>query len=214
MYIPKHFEESRVEVLHELMHTHPLATVVTLSDNGLNANHIPLILSPSPAPFGLLQGHVSRKNPVLSEVQQRSEVLAIFQGPNCYITPSWYATKHETGQVVPTWNYAVVHVYGSVRIVDDTSWLLSHLEALTNQHESTFAEPWKVSDAPQEYIERLLPSIVGIEIVITRLSGKYKMSQNQVAQNRAGVIAGLHTRGDENSLAIARMVAAAAKIQD
>ena len=139
MYIPKQFEEPRVDVMHELIRARPLATLVTLSSSGLNANHIPLHLLESPTPFGTLQGHVARANPILSDLEKDMEVLAVFHGPDTYITPSWYATKKETGKVVPTWNYAVVHAYGYVRVVDDAAWLRAHLEALTTHNEASFS---------------------------------------------------------------------------
>ena len=211
MYIPKQFEESRVEVMHELIRACPLATLVTLSSNGLNANHIPLHLSESPAPFGTLRGHVARANPVLSDLGRDIEVLAVFHGPDTYITPSWYATKRETGKVVPTWNYAVVHAYGSVRIVDDASWLRAQLEALTAHHEASFSEPWAVSDAPHEFTEKLIGNIAGIEMVISRLSGKWKVSQNQPQQNQASIIDGLKAGGQEDLSAMAALVEAASK---
>lgn len=191
MYIPKHFEQPRIETMHELMRTRPLSTLVTLSSGGLAANHIPLHLSDAPAPFGTLRGHVARANPVWHDFANEVEVLAIFHGPDAYITPSWYATKKETGKVVPTWNYAVVHAHGALRIIDDAVWVRAHLEALTDCHEANFPEPWSVSDAPPEFTGKLIESVVGIEIVITRLSGKWKVSQNQPWQNRAGVIEGL-----------------------
>lgn len=197
--------------MHELIRARPLATLVTLSSNGLNANHIPLHLSESPAPFGTLQGHVARVNPILRDLENNIEVLAVFHGPDTYITPSWYATKKETGKVVPTWNYAVVHAYGYVRVVDDVSWLRAHLEALTAKNESSFSEPWAVSDAPHEYTEKLIGNIVGFEMVISRLSGKWKVSQNQPQQNQASVTAGLKATGLQDSSAMAVLVEAATK---
>src|SRR5687767_5959902 len=131
MYIPKQFEEPKVEVMHELIRANPLATLVTLSSSGLNANHIPLHLSQEPSPFGTLRGHVARSNPVWTDLTSNVDVLVIFHGPDTYITPSWYATKKETGKVVPTWNYVVVHAYGSLRIMDDAAWVRAQLEALT-----------------------------------------------------------------------------------
>ena len=211
MYTPKHFEEPRIEVMHELMRARPLATVVTLTSNGLNANHIPLHLTDTPAPFGTLRGHVARANPLWSDFAKDVEVLAIFHGPDSYITPSWYATKQETGKVVPTWNYAVVHAYGKLRIIDDAAWVRAQLEALTAHNEVGFAHPWSVSDAPHEYTDKLIEAIVGFEIVITRLSGKWKVSQNQPAQNQAGVIAGLSNSGLHDAEAMAALVAANAQ---
>jgi len=177
--------------MHELIRERPLSTLVTLSSNGLNANHIPLHISGEATPYGILRGHVARSNPVWNDFDSEVEVLAIFHGPDSYITPSWYPTKKETGKVVPTWNYAVVHAYGTMRVIDDPAWLRTLLETLTDQNERKFSKPWKVSDAPFQYTSKLIETIVGIEIVITKLSGKWKVSQNQPPQNQAGVITGL-----------------------
>ena len=211
MYTPKHFEEPRIEVMHALMRARPLATLVTLTSDGLNANHIPLHLADAPAPFGTLRGHVARANPLWRDFAKDVEVLAIFHGPDSYITPSWYATKQETGRVVPTWNYAVVHACGTLRVIDDPAWVCTQLEALTDHNEAGFAEPWSVADAPHEYTEKLIASIVGIEIVITKLTGKWKVSQNQPAQNQASVIAGLNSSGHRDAEAMAELVSASAK---
>ena len=216
MYIPKHFEEPRTEVMYELMRARPLATLVTLSSGGLNANHIPLYLSEqlgtdASAPYGILRGHVARANPLWSDCVNDVEVLAIFHGPDSYITPSWYATKQETGKVVPTWNYAVVHAYGALRVIDDAAWIRTQLEALTAHNEAGFSQPWSVADAPADFIEKLIANIVGIEIVITKLSGKWKVSQNQPAQNQASVITGLSSSGLRNTGAMATLVTAGAK---
>lgn len=211
MYVPKQFEELRVDVTHELIRARPLATLVTLSSGGLNANHIPLYLSESPAPFGTLQGHVARANPMLNDLANDIESLAVFHGPNAYITPSWYATKRETGKVVPTWNYAVVHAYGFLRIVDNAAWLRAQLEDLTTHNEASFSEPWAVSDAPHEHIEKIMAGIVGIEMIITKLSGKWKVSQNQPAQNQASVVAGLKASNRPDAPAMAALVEAGAK---
>ena len=197
--------------MHELIRARPLATLVTLSSSGLNANHIPLHLLGSPAPFGTLQGHVARANPILSDFKNNMEVLAVFHGPDAYITPSWYATKKETGMVVPTWNYAVVHAYGVVRVVDDASWLRAQLEALTTHNEAPFPEPWAVTDAPHEFTEKLIGKIVGFEMVISRLSGKWKVSQNQPQQNQVSVVEGLKANGLQDSSAMAVLVEAATK---
>jgi len=208
MYTPKHFEQPRTEVIHELMRARSLATLVTLTSTGLEANHIPLHLVDTPAPFGTLQGHVARANPLWKDFKKEVEVLAIFHGPDSYITPSWYATKQETGKVVPTWNYAVVHAYGTLRIIDDATWVRAQLEALTAHNEAGFAHPWAVSDAPHEYTEKLIGSIVGFEIIITRLSGKWKVSQNQPAQNQASVIAGLEHSDQPDAAEMAALVKA------
>jgi transcriptional regulator len=211
VYIPKQFEESRVNVLHELIRAYPLATLVTHSSSGLNANHIPLHLSESPTPYGILRGHVARSNPLLGDITKDTEALAVFHGPNAYITPSWYATKKETGKVVPTWNYAVVHAYGVLRVVDDASWLRAQLDALTAHNEASFPEPWAVSDAPPDHIEKIMAAIVSVEMVITRLLGKWKASQNQPLQNQAGIISGLKASSLPESEAMAALVEVAAK---
>lgn len=206
MYIPKHFEEPRVDVLHQLIRARPFATLVTVSTSGLNANHIPLHLSTSPTPFGTLLGHVARANPILGDLKQDVEALAIFSGPDAYISPSWYATKQESGKVVPTWNYAVAHAYGVIRIIEDKSWLRAQLDALTTHNEAINLKPWSVSDAPAEYIDTLIEAIVGIEIVVTRLLGKWKVSQNQPARNRSGVVAGLTAQGSHQAVEMAALI--------
>lgn len=198
MYLPKHFEETNVEAIFNLMRSQPLATLITSSSGGLNANHIPLLHTDSPTPFGKLQGHVPRSNPLASSEMSGLEALAIFHGPNAYISPSWYASKRESGQVVPTWNYMVVHVYGQLRIIDDPVWVRTQVEALTELNESQFEEPWKVSDAPDSYVNRLIRSLVGIELEITKLVGKKKASQNQPSANRAGVLEGLRSQGRDD----------------
>jgi transcriptional regulator len=191
MYVPSHFEESRTEVLHRLIREHPLAVLVTLGSSELNANHIPFEIDPEPAPLGTLRGHVARGNPVWHEFSKEVEALLVFQGPQAYVTPSWYPTKKETGRVVPTYNYIVVHAYGPMRIIDDRTWLRGLVERLTNRQEAARPEPWKITDAPGDFIDKMLGAIVGIEIPVTKLLGKWKASQNQSAANRDGVIKGL-----------------------
>jgi transcriptional regulator len=202
MYIPTHFEQPSIQVMHELIRTRPLTTLVTLSSNGINANHIPLHLSETPLPFGTLRGHVARSNPIWCDLESDVDVLAIFHGPDAYISPSWYATKQESGKVVPTWNYTVVHAYGYLRIIDDASWVRTQLEALTNHNEATFPKPWAVSDAPHEFTEKLIEAIVGIEMIVTRLSGKWKVSQNQPPQNQTSVIQGLNNSAHREAAAL------------
>lgn len=213
MYVPKHFEESRVDVLHALIRKYPLATVVTYSSNGLNANHIPLHLSESPVPYGMLRGHIAAANPMLGELTHQTESLVIFHGPSAYITPSWYATKNTTGKVVPTWNYAVVHAHGILRRIDDTAWLREQIQSLTTQLESQFADPWSPSDAPPEYIDKLIGGIVGIEMVITKMVGKWKVSQNQPSENLISVIDGLQSDESYGSPAMATLVSDTMKQQ-
>jgi transcriptional regulator len=206
MYLPKHFEESRVEVMHELIKAHPLGALVTLGSDGLNANHLPIEVDPDPAPFGTLRGHVARANPVWRDRAADVEALVVFQGPATYVTPSWYQTKRETGKVVPTYNYAVVHAYGPLRTIEDAAWLRSLVERLTRRFEAPRAAPWQVTDAPAGYIDAQLRAIVGIEIPITRLLGKWKVSQNRSAADRAGVAEALRAADDPDAAALARWV--------
>ena len=205
MYVPAHFEETRVEVLHQLIREQPFATLVTVGSDGLNANHLPLELDPQPAPFGTLRGHVARSNRLWRDAGS-SEALAVFQGPQAYITPSWYPTKHETGKVTPTWNYAVVHAYGRLRIIDDPDWLRTHVERLTDCLEAGRPTPWRVGDAPDDYVAKLLRAIVGFELPIARLQGKWKVSQNRGDADRRGVSAGLRRNDDPHSDAMATLV--------
>jgi transcriptional regulator len=207
MYNPAHFRETRVPVLHELIRHHPLAALVTLGPDGLVANHIPMEIDPEPAPFGTLRGHVARANPVWQNTPADVDALAIFAGPQRYITPSWYATKQESGRVVPTWNYAVVHAHGPLRPVDDADWLRAFVTRLTARHEAGRAVPWHVTDAPPDFIERQLGAIVGVEIPLRRLEGKWKVSQNRAAPDRVGVVAGLREGGDPAARAMADLVA-------
>jgi len=210
MYVPSHFEETRPEVLHDLIREHSLAALVTLGLEGLNANHIPLELDPGPAPFGTLRGHVARGNPVWRDFSRDVEALAVFQGPQAYISPAWYQTKRETGKVVPTYNYIVVHAYGPMRIIEDRAWLRGLVERLTNRHESGRPEPWKVTDAPAEFVEQMLGAIVGIEIPLTRLVGKWKVSQNRPSADRDGVVKGLREMTDRDAQAMSALVKKAA----
>jgi transcriptional regulator len=198
MYLPAHFEEARTEVVHKLIRDQPLATVVTLSSTGLTANHIPLEVDSEPPPFGTLRGHVARANPMWRDFSSEMGALAIFQGPQMYITPSWYRTTKETGKVVPTWNYVVAHASGALRIIDDREWLRNFVTQLTDRFEAGLPRPWKVADAPADFIDKQLAGIVGIEIPIVKLTGKWKVSQNRTHADREGVVEGLgETAGAE-----------------
>ena len=211
MYLPSHFKEDRLPVLHQLIRDHPLATLVTLGPDGLVANHIPMEIEPGGA-LGILRGHVARANPVWRDTRSNVEALAVFQGAQGYVTPAWYQTKAESGKVVPTWNYVVVHASGPLRAIDDPAWLRRFVTRLTDHHEGRRRdragdEPWRVTDAPDDYVERQLGGIVGIEIPLTRLEGKWKMSQNRTGEDREAVVAGLRAAGDPASLALAELVA-------
>lgn len=202
MYDAEAFREQRVDMLHALIQAHPLATLVTHSAHGLEANHIPLLIDPDPAPFGTLRGHVARANPLWKNVDAHTEVLAVFQGPQGYVTPSWYASKAQHGKVVPTWNYAVVHAHGPLKVYDDAAWLRKLVTRLTQSQEARRDKPWQVTDAPTDYIDTMLKAIVGIEIPVRRLQGKWKMSQNRLPQDRNSVIAALEAGGDAASAAM------------
>ncbi len=199
MYDVAAFREERIDVLHALIKAHPLATLVVTTAQGLEANHIPMLIAPEPAPdleFGTLRGHVARANPVWRTFNADTEALAVFQGPQGYVTPSWYPSKAQHGKVVPTWNYAVVHAHGPLKIYEDAEWLRALVTRLTESQESLREKPWQVTDAPSDYVDTMLKAIVGIEIPIRRLQGKWKMSQNRLPQDREGVIDALQAQGD------------------
>ena len=207
MYIPKDFEEIRIDRLHQLMKSYPLAALVTLGDEGLVANHLPFLIDPTCGLFGTLRGHVARANPVWQGFSRTVESVVIFQGPDSYITPTWYPSKRAHGKVVPTWNYAVVHAHGYPRVIEDATWLQNHVTALTDIHESTQALPWKVADAPQDFTDRLIKAIIGIEIPIATIRGKWKVSQNRPVADRLGVVAGLESLAQEQARTMADLVA-------
>ncbi|MBI4624061.1 MAG: FMN-binding negative transcriptional regulator [Verrucomicrobia bacterium] len=206
MYVPAHFEESRPEILRALIAAHPLGTLVTLGSTGLNANHLPFELAPAPAPFGTLRAHVARANPVWQDFSREVDALVIFQGPQAYITPTWYETKKESGKVVPTWNYCVVHASGPLRIIDDPAWVRAMVERLTQRFEAHRAAPWNISDAPADFIARQVAAIVGIEIPVGRLIGKWKVSQNRPPADREGVADGLLEETDADAVAMSELV--------
>jgi transcriptional regulator len=203
MYLPAHFEETRPELLHALLCAHPLATWVVQGDGGLLVNHIPFLLDTTRGRHGTLIGHVARANPVWRSL---GPSVAVFQGAQAYISPSWYPTKRAHGKVVPTWNYAVVHAHGVPRAIESSDEVLAIVTRLTQTHEADSAVPWAVSDAPGDYIDQMLKAIVGIEIPIERWVGKWKVSQNRSAPDRLGTVAGLQQRGDAQGLAMAALV--------
>ena len=206
MYVPKHHEETDVAVLHALIKSHSLGAWVTQGEAELLVNHIPFLLDAERGEHGTLVGHVARANRAWETFSATVKSVVIFQGAETYISPSWYPSKHAHGKAVPTWNYAVVHAYGLPRAIEDREWLLRHVTQLTETHEADQALPWKVSDAPAEFTERLLGAIVGIEIPIAKLVGKWKVSQNRPEPDKLGVVAGLLARDDPQSKQMTAMV--------
>lgn len=208
MYQPLHFREDRLEVQHALIKAFPLGALVTSGRSGLAANHIPFLVDGHPAPFGTLRAHVARANPVWRETDPDTEALVIFQESERYITPSWYETKRQTGKVVPTWNYAVVHAHGRLRAIEDEAWLRTQIADLTSLQESFRADPWAVTDAPEPFVAGQVKGIVGIEIKIARIEGKWKVSQNRPEADRLGVAEGLRADTHPGSQAMAGLVEA------
>jgi transcriptional regulator len=206
LYLPTHFNETRTEVLHALMREHPLATLVAVNDSGLVANHLPMRIGAEPAP-GILRGHVARANPLWKDYRSDIEALAIFQGPQTYISPALYPSKQVTGEVVPTWNYAVVHARGTLRFIHDADWLRDFVSSLTDEHEAKRSQPWKVTDAPAAYVDKMLALIVGFELSISSLTGKWKLGQNRSKTDREGLIHGLAQSEDANSRQLSDMLA-------
>jgi transcriptional regulator len=203
MYIPASYAEHDTAALFDFIEGNPLGILVTSSpSNGLFATHLPLVVHRDRGEHGALEGHLARANPHHRQVESGAEALVVFSGPDAYITPSWYEAKREHGRVVPTWNYAAVHVYGTLRFHDDPTFLRRHLEALTSRHETPRPQPWAVSDAPVEFIEKQMMAIVGLELAITRIEGKWKMSQNRSSADVDGVVRGL----GESESPVERMV--------
>lgn len=195
MYVPEHFRETRIEVLQAFVERHPLATLVALTAHGLNANHVPLQSQLAGAGGGVLRGHIARANSLWRELAADAPVLAIFTGADSYVSPAWYPARREHGKVVPTWNYATVHVSGNIRFIEDAGWLRQFVTSLTDVHERELADRWQVSEAPAEYIDAMLRAIVGFEIAVTGVVAKFKGSQNRSAADRAGVAAALRAAG-------------------
>ncbi len=194
MYRPTAFREDRPDMLYEAIRAHPLGTLVTYGVSGLIANAVPFTLRVDPA-SSVLRAHLANANDQLVHLRQGSPVLVIFQGPQAYVSPSWYATKREHGKVVPTWNYVVVQVHGTPIIIEDRQWLREQIDELTSIHERGRAEPWSLDDAPEDFGAALMKGITGIEIPIERVEGKWKVSQNQPSANRIGVECGLRADG-------------------
>ena len=207
MYVPNHFKEEDQEKLQQYIRDYGFGLLVIADDEGIEANHVPFHLSSgSGSSLGYLQCHLARNNPVWQRMQNGARVLAVFQGPDAYVSPSWYPSKAETGRVVPTWNYLAIHVQGRAQIIQDSNWLKHHLNQLTNQHEGQMVTPWSVDDAPADFTARLVQAIVGVEIKIETLTGKLKASQNQPEKNRVGVKAALEAGEGAQNLAMAKLI--------
>lgn len=198
MYLPQQFEETRVEELHRVITEYPLGALIFNGPNGLDANHLPFELNPDAGEHGHLLAHVARANPLWQEAKDGDEVLVIFRAANAYISPNWYPSKHEFHRQVPTWNYQAVHVHGRIRIRDDEKFVRGVVARLTQVNEAHTGsdKPWKMTDSSKEYIDQMLAAIVGIEIEITKLTGKWKLSQNREERDRVNVAEELRKRGE------------------
>jgi transcriptional regulator len=210
MYEPPLHRRDDPAALYDLIRRHPLGLLVSHGPQGLVANAIPFLVDPSVGKFGLLSAHMARANGQWRDLQQASEALVVFQGTDHYISPSWYETKRETGKVVPTWNYVVIQARGVPRVIEDADWLRRQITALTLSQESPRAAPWAVGDAPEDFVAAQIRQIVGLEIEIADIRGKWKASQNRNPVDRAGVVAGLEGDGDPAALAMAKIVAESA----
>jgi transcriptional regulator len=197
MYIPPHFAETRPEELQRIIHAHPLGILVTRDDAGLDANHVPFEFDPAQGPHGLLTAHVARANDVWQRCPSGTPVMVIFRGAEGYISPNWYPSKHETHRQVPTWNYEVVHAHGVLTVRDDEQFVRGLVARLTRRHESNEPKPWKMGDSEREFIDGMLRNIVGIEIAVTSLVGKSKLSQNKETRDRLGAADTLDARGQQ-----------------
>lgn len=207
MYVPKHFHEEDSEALQQYIRDYGFGLLIVADGEGIEANHVPFhLISGADGSPGHLQCHVARSNPVWQRLQGGARVLVVFQGPDAYVSPSWYATKAETGRVVPTWNYLAVHAEGTARVIEDAAWLKQHLHDLTARHEAGMSDPWSVDDAPSDFTERLVQAIVGVEVNIETLTGKLKASQNQPERNRAGVRAGLEGGEGAHNRAMSKLI--------
>lgn len=206
MYVSRHHTLDDREAIFALMDAHPLGAWVCQTAGGLVANHVPFLLDRSRGEFGTLVGHVSRANPVWRELGQATPSVVMFQGPQAYISPGWYPGKATHGKVVPTWNYTVAHAHGTMRAVDDRDWLLDVLDRLTNTHEAGRPMPWRVGDAPPDYIDRMLRAIVGVEMPIERLEGKLKASQDEDLPDRQGTVRALRSDPRDETQAMAGLV--------
>jgi transcriptional regulator len=206
MYLPKFFQENRRPVLRELIEKYPLATLVYKADEELTVNHVPLLYFRNKDKSEVLRGHVARANPLWKDIGRGISATAIFNGPDAYISPSFYPSKKNTGEVVPTWNFAVVHAHGNLCSIDDAEWLGSFVTDLTDRKEASLKHPWAVSDAPDGYIEKMVNAIVGIELRIKKLEGKFKLSQNRSQEDHEGVRTGLRASGICRGIEVAALM--------
>ena len=195
MYLPQHFAEPRVDELHRIIREHPLGMLVTTGPAGLDANHIPFEFDAERGPHGTLLAHVARANPLCTEFAAGADVMVVFRGVQGYISPNWYPSKHETHRLVPTWNYEVVHAHGRLRLVDDEKFVRGIVARLTRRHEAPEPQPWKMGQAPADYLDQMLRAIVGVEIEVLRLECKRKLSQNREARDVDGAVQALQERG-------------------
>lgn len=212
MFQPACFREARIEVMQDMMRHHPFASVISLQNGEIMADHLPLVLHPEQSEYGQLQGHINRANPMRKALKAGADVLVIFQGPHHYVSAGWYPSKKEHEKVVPTWNYITVHARGTLALREESDWLLNHLNDLSDQHEKDRPEPWKVSDAPDDYINRMSRGIMGVEIEITALQGIWKTSQNKSDTDRQGVYEGLRQEDSDNAKAMSDHVVPSAQI--
>jgi transcriptional regulator len=206
MYVPPAFREEDLPAIHAEMQKIQLATLVTMTRSGMVGTHLPLMLDSSAGDYGTLYGHVARGNTQWSDSLADVEALAIFTASDAYVTPNWYPSKQETGKVVPTWMYAAIHAYGRVKFIDDAEWVRGFVTRLTDKHEANSAQPWKVTDAPPDYIDGQLARIIGVELPISRLEGKWKFDQRSSQQDRIGILAGLEASGTPGNLEAARVM--------
>lgn len=205
MHIPSKFKQNDESQLIALIREYPFATLVTHSESSIEATHLPVIIAKVEGK-NIIQAHIAKANKIWESVKDGSEILLIFNGPNCYISPNYYPTKKESGKAVPTWNYVAVHVKGSISFIHDEKWIYRMIDSLTEEHESKQKIPWSISDAPATYISKMLPAIVGIEIVIDSIKGQWKLSQNQPEVNQFGVIEGLHEKNEAHEREISKLI--------
>lgn len=195
MYVPAHFAETWPEPLHRIIREHPFGMLVTHSAGGLDANHLPFAFDPDRGPAGTLQAHIARANPLWLEIADGADAMVVFTGPQAYVSPSWYPSKHESHRQVPTWNYEVVHAHGRLRFIDDGKFVRGVVARLTRRHEAGEPRPWKMGDADPDYLDRMVKAVVGLEVEVTRLEGKRKLGQNREARDRQGAVNALQERG-------------------